>query len=320
MRILFITHPYPNYVPDLLLHGLRKLLQNRVIDYPKKDCLYQGCLGTGVSDESLLVKGWFPDDNDIDREDIKNKIRKDYFKYIIVDLRAFSYFFKNLYQGDLRSLLVLIDGEDIPQRISPGPYVICQRETDGSDFSIPLPMAIPEEIMQLIYSYDTMEKKYSIGFLGSYSPLCYERKNFIETIATHFPDSLLKTTPVPTDDNPMPQGRIGRIDYYKALQQCKVVLNIKGAGFDTFRFWENFCCNAVHLSQRMPLFIPHDFQENKDFLSFSTATEMITNVRKVLDGLINDREMILSSRERMIKYHLTTHRATYLLNKLKGYK
>ena len=47
MKILFLTHPYPNYVPDLLLHGLRKLLGPDVIDFPRKDCLYDGILGVG---------------------------------------------------------------------------------------------------------------------------------------------------------------------------------------------------------------------------------------------------------------------------------
>lgn len=317
MYILFITHHYPNYVPDLLLHGLRKLLHHRVIDYPRKDCLYEGCLGTGVSDKSLLIKDWFPEDSNIDRNDIKKKISKGYFKYIFIDIRAIQNFFQEYYQGDLRSLLILIDGEDIPQRIAPGPYVVCQRETDGSDFSIPLPMAMPEEVMRLIMSNDKEAKKYSVGFLGSYSSLCNERKEFIDSISRHFPDALLKTTDVPTVDNPMPHGRLGRTDYYKALQQCRIVLNIKGAGFDTFRFWENTCCNAVHISQRMPLFIPNDFKEPREIIRFSNSDELITNIKRVLDGYINDREIISLCREKLMKFHLTNNRAEYLLNKLK---
>jgi hypothetical protein len=48
MNILFLTHPYPNYGPDLLLHGLRKLLGPAVVDFPRKDCVYEGILGLGV--------------------------------------------------------------------------------------------------------------------------------------------------------------------------------------------------------------------------------------------------------------------------------
>ena len=35
-RILMLCHEKPNYIPDLLLHGLRKLLGEAVVDYPEK--------------------------------------------------------------------------------------------------------------------------------------------------------------------------------------------------------------------------------------------------------------------------------------------
>ena len=48
MKILFLTHYYPNYVSDLLLHGLRKLMGPDAVDFPCKSCLFEGVLGTGV--------------------------------------------------------------------------------------------------------------------------------------------------------------------------------------------------------------------------------------------------------------------------------
>ena len=57
MKILFITHWYPNYVPDLLLHGLRKLMGPDVVDFPRKDCLYEGVLGLGVCPPDQLCPG-----------------------------------------------------------------------------------------------------------------------------------------------------------------------------------------------------------------------------------------------------------------------
>ena len=91
MNILFITHPYPNYVPDLLLHGLRKLLGPNVVDYPRKDCLYKGVLGVGVCPDNQLCLDWFPQDYDqIDRDDITSKIAGSYFQYIVCDIRALT--------------------------------------------------------------------------------------------------------------------------------------------------------------------------------------------------------------------------------------
>ena len=74
MRILFVTDSYPNYVPDLLLHGLRKLFGPDVVDYPRKNCLYDGVLGLGVCPDDQRCPGWFPDDDrQIDRSDVWRK-------------------------------------------------------------------------------------------------------------------------------------------------------------------------------------------------------------------------------------------------------
>lgn len=315
MNILFITHPYPNYVPDLLLHGFRKLLGPAVVDYPRKDCLYNGVLGLGVCPDDQLCPDWFPPDNNrIDREDIPEKINKGYFKYIICDIRAFPQLQNYLLQWP--SGLVLVDGEDAPSHTLPGPYVICRRETDGTDFSIPLPMALPEEILQWITSYDNIQKSYSIGFSGSAGDLSSERRAIVDTISKFYPDSLLQTSIVPEEHNPNPSGRLGRNDYYIHLQKCRIVLSLPGAGFDTFRFWENAACNSVHASQKTPLFIPDDFENGRHIFRFSDVEELRRQIDTILDNSIDSCKVIEQGRNHMINFHLTTKRAAYLIDRL----
>jgi spore maturation protein CgeB len=314
MNILFITHPYPNYVPDLLLHGLRKLLGPQVVDYPRKESLYKGAF-MGVSPDDQLCPSWFPfDNNQIDREDIANKISSNFFKYIVCDVRACSLLQSIITEWP--SGLVLIDGEDFPVKLSPGPYVICRRETDGSDFSIPLPMALPEEIYHWIASYDTVQKEYSIGFLGCVGTFSEERRTIVEAIAQFYPDSLLRTTSVPTEGSPNPAGRMGRNEYYLNLQKCRIVLNLRGAGYDTFRFWENAACNAIHVSQVMPLFIPNNFENNRHILLFKDIKELRTSIDNILEEKINRNQIIQDGRNHLIHYHLTTKRAQYFLDRL----
>lgn len=316
LSVLFMTHPYPNYVPDLLLHGLRKLLGPALVDYPRKESLYRGEL-MGVTPDNQLCPNWFPpDDGMIDRDDMPAKISRGYFRYIICDARAAGF----LQRGDtqLPPGMVVVDGEDFPMKIPPGPYAICRRETDGSDFSIPLPMALPEEILRWIQSYDSMPKAYSVGFLGSFSEFCEERKDIAHEIARRYPDSLLRTTTVPSGEDPNPEGRFGRNDYYMNLQKCRVVLNLRGAGADTFRFWENAACNAVHLSQRMSLYIPDDFVEGRHILRFSTSDELYRAVDAVLENTMDTDRMIREGREHLAKFHTTTARARYLLDRLEN--
>jgi hypothetical protein len=211
--------------------------------------------------------------------------------------------------------VVILDGEDRPGYISPGRHLICRRETDGSDFSIPLPMALPEKILQWISSYDTVPKEYSIGFLGctSYG----KRLDLIEKLKQLYPDSLFLTSAIPSAVAPSPEGRLSRADYYLNLQKCRIVLSLPGAGFDTFRFWEHAACNAVHIAERMPLFIPHDFQEAKHIFRFEHLEQLRKFIEPILDGDRGCDQIIADSRYHLIKYHLTTGRSKYFLDRVK---
>jgi hypothetical protein len=312
MKILFITHPYPNYVPDLLLHGLRKLLGPQVVDFPRKDCVYDGILGLGVCPDDQRCPGWFPADHGvIDRQDIAAKVAAGYFDLVVCDVRAVGFIGQHF--SPLPSRLALIDGEDRPVGIAPGPFVIFRRETDGTDFSIPLPMALPEEMLLWISSFDETPKTHSIGFLGSTAG--DDRRQITEIIARHYPDALLAATAVPTAENPRPGGRLGRNDYYRALQSCRLVLSLSGAGHDTFRFWENAACNAVHVSHRFPLFIPDDFREGLQILRFDSPEEL----PRQLDKLIRDdgvrARIAHEGRRHLERCHLTGQRASYFIDR-----
>lgn len=315
MNILFVTDAYPNYVPDLLLHGFRKLLGPAVVDFPRKESLYKGEL-IGITPDDQVCPDWFPpDDGSVDREDIPAKIFSGYFKYIICDVRAM-----HLFQNSISQLppgLVIVDGEDFPIAIPPGPYAVCRRETDGTDHSIPLPMALPEEIFNWIASHDGCAKKFSIGFLGSVGDFYSERKSIVDMLSSRYKDCLLQTSIIPSADDPQPAGRVGRDDYYRLLQECRMVLNIRGAGFDTFRYWENAACSSVHVSQRMALFIPNDFVENRHILRFSDTDELIRHVDGVLEGRVNAGEIIQECRRHLKEHHLTDRRAAFLLDRLR---
>ncbi|MFV1977447.1 MAG: glycosyltransferase [Candidatus Scalindua sp.] len=318
MNILFLTHSSPNYVPDFLLHGLRKLLGEKVVDYPKKECLYSG-LQNGNHPEIYCDPFWFPADNGkIDRGDVESRLRNQYFDYVVCDVHALSLFNSMLDKlSGVQIKVVIIDGEDFPAKISPGSFVICRRETDGTDYSIPLPMALPEEIFNRISSYDDNPKSYSIGFLGSVGKYSESRYALIEKIASYYPDSLLQAAPVSESEDKHPDERVGLDSYYDKLQRCSVVLTLRGAGHDTFRFWENAACNALHVSEAMPLFIPNDFKDKQEIMRFSDIDQLRSIVDSHLSGSKEIDQIIQNSRQHLKDYHLTTKRAAYFLDRIK---
>jgi len=305
MKILFLGHPGPNYVPDLLLQGLRKLLGEQVVEYPRKDILYQGLLGQSYLDP---VPGLMPDDSRVDRSDLDAKLSAKYFDIVLCDIRAFTEYFPRLRRSP--TPLALIDGEDSPQGITAaGPYIILRRETDGCDLSIPLPMAMPTEVMDWIDRYADEPKTHTIGFLGSRSDP--ERARLLDEVSRLFSDVRLQCW----DKSEQWQGRDG---YYRTLQSCRVVLTLPGAGYDTFRYWEHAACNAAHVAQRMPILIPKDFRDGFEVARFTTVRELAHVVERILEREGEWQGYAARSRAWLRAHHTTEKRALQTLDRIRA--
>jgi hypothetical protein len=307
MRVLMLCHPYPNFVPDLLLHGLRKLLEDSVVDYPRKDALYEGILGQPYLEK---VARLMANDSTVDRSDIGTKMSRGFFDLVICDIRAFtdnsSFLERNICP------LAILDGEDFPARIKPGPYVILRRETDGGEFSVPLPMAMPVELMDWIDRYRDTPKTRSVGFLGMRSNYTPDRNALLDELVRIFPDTLI-------DAWEREGGKWqGRDAYYRDLQSCRVVLSLPGAGNDTFRYWENAACNAAHVAKQMPLFIPNDFRSDREIIRFTGVRELAYAVERVLSDDVDWREFAARSREWLRRYHTTESRAQLALDRVRA--
>jgi hypothetical protein len=53
-----MCHHYPNYVPDLLLHGLRRLFAEAAVDYPRKDIPFSATLSILFERLRRLTQLW----------------------------------------------------------------------------------------------------------------------------------------------------------------------------------------------------------------------------------------------------------------------
>jgi len=307
MNILFLCDDFPNYVPDLLLHGLRKLFGPTVVDYPRKNALYQGICGPPNLDP---VPNLMPGDSGVDREDLQAKVERGFFDYVLADVRAFGPQFGLLKKGG--SPLVVVDGEDVPSLIAPGPFVILRHVTDGNDYSIPVPIGIPIELIEWIESHAETPKTRSVGFLGSRSKHTPDRNAMIDEIGRMFPDALISSWHINETDKP-----VKRDDYYRMIQSCHVALNLPGAGLHAFRYWENAACNCLHLSKNVPVLIPKDFREGIDIVRFDTVRELGYQVERVMSGRLDWRAFAQSSNAWLRRHHTTEQRALQILDRLK---
>ena len=119
-RILFLCDDREDYLSDGLLHGLKQIPEFTVVDYPKKECLYQStpsdtpfCVrGGGFSLYGLLKD--LPGDNKSERQHIQQKLEQDWFDLIVVSNIWRQWGLMLQWQKLLESncKLAILDGDD----------------------------------------------------------------------------------------------------------------------------------------------------------------------------------------------------------------
>ena len=121
MKILFISGTSENnlidYMNDLILHGLRELYGNDVVDYPGCWYLYSDEVKKRNFDTNKLWGKGFNLNNSlqgydlIDRKDISSKIKSKYFDLIVYgSIRRSSHFLDEVIKNNNK--YIFIDGED----------------------------------------------------------------------------------------------------------------------------------------------------------------------------------------------------------------
>ncbi|HTX72799.1 MAG TPA: hypothetical protein VMC79_08220, partial [Rectinemataceae bacterium] len=86
MRILFLTSPSEDYLPDSLLHGLKMLFGDEVVDFPKCEILYRGCQETVISQvrgRGFTLYSGLLEDLPVNRFRILERVREGGFDLVI---------------------------------------------------------------------------------------------------------------------------------------------------------------------------------------------------------------------------------------------
>jgi len=113
MRILYLSPGLmADYQCDMLLHGLRTLYGNEVVDHQKVSPLYQGVDTSTLYGKGFTLYGLLPD-LPIDRSGIPERIASREFSLIIYgSIQRYQPYFDLVVNTYPREKILLIDGED----------------------------------------------------------------------------------------------------------------------------------------------------------------------------------------------------------------
>lgn len=217
-------HYGEDYLHDMIIHGLRQLEEVETTDYPVSRAMYKVAWETGeVERQHMYGKGFSLyntlDEVDIDRCDLQNKIKNNYFDLII--LGSFNHEAKEtgsplpvldelIYEHTPANKIVIVDGDD-HTNIQPlhQNYRYFKRELVSPRKNVmPISFAIPESCIQ-----QPIEKVRALAGLipGDGSTYVYNTEK----------------------------------EYYEGYGSALFGITYKKGGWDCLRHYEILACNTV---------------------------------------------------------------------------
>jgi hypothetical protein len=280
--VLFLTSNTEDYLSNSLFHGLRTLLGERVVDFPKSEISYRTyphlhrIYGRGFTLYGLL------EDLPIDRTLVVDRARQGGFDLIVFgDIWRYFGSFVELLPALRGSKVAFLDGADYP---APYPY--------GSSFwRVPQWWTLPRAHTRGVYfkrelTEETVQRRYFMlapRRLAARLPFA----DALRPIAFSIPEEKIVAEP-PAKTKPFNAhvvdeevaGRIGagssyafedEADYYADLQSSRYGITAKRTGWDALRHYElaaNGCVPCFRQLERKPATCaPHGLEPGRNCLS-----------------------------------------------------
>jgi hypothetical protein len=294
--VLFLTSNTEDYLSNSLFHGLRTLLGERVVDFPKSEILYRTypdldrIYGRGFTLYGLL------EDLPIDRTLVVDRARQGAFDLIVFgDIWRYFGTFVELLPALGGSRVAFLDGADYP---APYPY--------GSTFwRVPQWWTLPRAHTRGVYfkrelTDETAQRRYfmlvpkrlaaRLPFARGLRPIAFSIPE--EKIVAE-PPAKTKLFNAHVVDAEVAE-RIGatgsysferEAEYYADLQASRFGVTTKRTGWDALRHYElaaNGCVPCFRLLERKPaLCAPHGLEPGRNCISYADAEDLLRQVDAV---------------------------------------
>lgn len=116
----------------------------------------------------------------------------------------------------------------------------------------------------------------------------------------------------------LPEGeRMPWHNYLRALSRSRIAISLSGLGFDTYRYWEIPYAGALLLAETPRIVIPQNFEHGREAF-FAPADELAATARTLLDT--ETAPVAAAGRAKLLRQHTSTNRAETVLERLEAAK
>jgi len=108
-------------------------------------------------------------------------------------------------------------------------------------------------------------------------------------------------------------------DYTRQLLASRIGLSLFGVGFDTIRYWEIPAHGALLLAERVPIRIPHDFEDGRTAVLFDDLEDLQRKLAHYLAHEDEARTIAAAGHVHLERYHTGEARARQMLAWMQRY-
>ena len=292
LRLLLLTDDREDYLSDGLLHGLRQLPWVELVDYPRKECMYEGGRQCKVAPEFGVRGGGFSlygllkePEGGIDRSFIWQRLASGWFDAVLVSNVWRQWGFLLQWRELLAAQpLLLLDGDD-DQRLYPRSGTRFRQFGFGTGLS---------NLLQLpsthIYKRELTNRSRKWGLRLNVHPLAFSIPE--SQISAQFPNkSQLFSSHIVDKDLANKLGASANYifadeqSYRSDLASSRFAITTRRAGWDCLRHYEIAAGGAVicfrDLDQKPVSCAPHGLIDGLNCISYRSSDELLKRIDNV---------------------------------------
>ena len=289
LRILFLTNDREDYLADGLLHGLRQLPGLEVVDYPRKECMYEGGRQCKVAPEFRVRGGGFSlygvltePQGGIDRSFIWQRLAAGWFDAVLIGnvWRQWGFLlqWRELFAAQP---LLLLDGDD-DQRLYPRSGTRLRQFGIGTGLTnlleLPSTHMFKRELTNRSRKWGLRLNVHPLAFSIPESLISLKLPNKSQLFPSHIVDRDLSNKLGASANYVFADEQSYRSD----LASSRFGITTRRAGWDCLRHYEIAAAGAVicfrDLAQKPVGCAPHGLIDGLNCISYGSSDDLLKRI------------------------------------------
>ena len=294
LRLLFLTDDREDYLSDGLLHGLRQLPWLELVDYPRKECMYEGgrqCKVAprfGVRGGGFNLYGFLTEpEGGIDRSFIWQRLAAGWFDAVLLSNLWRQWGLLMQWRELLaKQPLLMLDGDD-DQRLYPRSGTRFRQFGIGTGLTnllqLPSTHIFKRELTNRSRKWGLRLNIHPLAFAIPASQILMDLPNKSQLFPSHIVDLDLSNKLGASANYVFADEHSYRSD----LASSRFGITTRRAGWDCLRHYEIAAAGAVicfrDLEQKPVSCAPHGLIEGLNCISYRSSDELLNRMDKLSD-------------------------------------